>query len=44
MLNVRVALYLFGQEEAAKKPVLLIHIDLRVNELQGEFNLEGSLR
>ncbi|MBE2295806.1 MAG: sulfite exporter TauE/SafE family protein [Phycisphaerales bacterium] len=42
-LNVRVVLYLFGQEEAAKKPVLLdLHIDLRGNELQGEFNLEGA--
>ena len=42
-LNVRVALYFFGQEEAAKEPVLLIlYIDLRGNELQGEFSLEGA--
>ena len=42
-LNVRVALYFFGQEEAPKEPdQLIIYIDLRGNELQGEFSLEEA--
>ncbi|MDG4553765.1 MAG: sulfite exporter TauE/SafE family protein [Candidatus Competibacter sp.] len=43
-LDVRVALYPFGREDAANEPVVLkLGCDLRGNELQGEIALEGHL-